>query len=171
MSTPEVIASLAATADGFVADLDGGVGFLDGYDPSALGFDAFLAGIDTVVLGRATFDQALGFGPWPYGGKRGVLVTSRPADLPAGVVAIPPDPARLAPALAAVGARQVWVVGGPRTIGLVHAAGLLHAVELHVVPVALGAGIPLGLPPLALALEAAERLEAGVARLRWRIAS
>jgi dihydrofolate reductase len=166
---PEVIVSLAATVDGFVADAAGGFGFLDAYDPSSLGFDAFLAGIDTIILGRTTFDQVLAHGPWPYGGKRGVLVTSRPAALPEGMVAIPPEPARLAPALAALGARRTWHVGGPRTIALAHAAGLVDRLELYVVPLTLGAGIPLGFPAAALALEEAETLPAGVVRLCWRV--
>lgn len=173
MTRPEgradVIVSLAATVDGFVADAAGGVGFLEAYDPSALGFDAFLAGIDTIILGRTTFDQVQAHGSWPYAGKRGVLVTSRPALLPEGMVAIPPDPARLAPALASLGARRAWHVGGPRTIALAHAAGLVDWLELYVVPLTLGAGLPLGFPAAPLALEDSEALPAGVVRLRWRV--
>jgi dihydrofolate reductase len=169
VSGPEVIASLAISADGFVADAAGGVGFLDGFDPAALGFDAFLAGIDTVVMGRATFDQVQGFGAWPYAGKRGLLLTSRAADLPEGMVAAMPEAPRIAPALAGLGARRVWVVGGPRTVALCLDAGLLDKIELHVIPRTIGAGIPLALPPTSLALEAAERLGASVARLSWRV--
>ncbi len=169
MIQPEVIASLATSADGFVADADGGFGFLRPYDPFALGFDAFLAGIDTVLMGRTTFEHVLAMGPWPYGGKRGVLVTSRPAELPDGMIAIPPDPAALAPALAALGARRVWNVGGPRTLAFSHAAGLLDRLELHVVPAAIGSGIPLGFAPASLALEEATTVPLGVARLRWRV--
>ncbi len=169
MSRPEVIASLAISADGFVADAEGGVGFLDGFDPAALGFDAFLAGIDTVVMGRATFDQVQGFGAWPYQGKRGLLLTSRAAELPEGMVAAAPEPGRIAPALAGLGARRAWVVGGPRTVGLCLDAGLLDRIELHVIPRTIGAGIPLALPPASLDLEAAERLGSSVARLTWRV--
>ncbi|WP_144184887.1 dihydrofolate reductase family protein [Elioraea rosea] len=169
MSRPEVIASLATSADGFVAEAGGGFDFLLPYDPSALGFDAFLAGIDTVLMGRTTFEHVLAMGPWPYGGKRGVIVTSREAALPEGVIAIPPEPAALAPALASLGARRVWNVGGPRTLAFSHAAGLLDRLELHVVPVALGAGISLGFAPASLALEEATTVPLGVARLRWRV--
>ncbi len=169
MSDGEIIASLAISADGFVADRDGGVGFLDGFDPSSLGFDAFLAGIDTVVMGRATFDQVQGFGAWPYAGKRGLLLTSQPADLPDGMVAALPEAGRIAPALAGLAARRVWVVGGPRTVSLCLDAGVLDRIELHVIPRTLGAGIPLALPPASLALDAAEMLGSSVARLSWRV--
>jgi dihydrofolate reductase len=169
VSGPEVIASLAVSADGFVADAKGSVDFLDGFDPASLGFDAFLAGIDTVVMGRATFDQVQGFGAWPYQGKRGLLLTSRPADVPEGMVAVAPEARWIAPALARLGARRVWVVGGPRTVSLCLDAGLLDRIELHVIPRTLGAGIPLPLPPASLELEAAERLGSSVARLCWRV--
>lgn len=169
MSRPEVIASLATSADGFIADRKGGFDFLLPYDPSALGFDAFLAGIDTVLMGRTTFEHVLAMGPWPYAGKRGVLVTSRAVSLPEGMVAIPPDPAALAPALAGLGARRVWNVGGPRTLAFSHEAGLLDRLELHVVPVAIGSGIPVGFAPASLALEDVATLAMGVVRLRWRV--
>lgn len=168
---PWVIASVAASADGYIADASGSVGFLEAYDPYALGFESFLAGIDTVVLGRTTFEQTLGFGPWPYGGKRGVVVTSRPVPaLPADVVTAQPTVAALAEALSRLGAGRVWLIGGPKTFALAHAAGLLDAIEIYFVPVTLGAGVALGFPPLALALDEAERFDAGVVRLRWRIA-
>lgn len=169
MTGPELIASLAVSADGFVADRDGGVGFLDGFDPAALGFDAFLAGIDTVLMGRATFDQVLGFGVWPYAGKRGLLLTSHGAALPEGMVAARPEPGAIAPALAGLGASRVWVVGGPRTVSLCLEAGLLDRVELHVIARTLGAGVALALPHARLELEAAEALTDSVARLCWRV--
>jgi dihydrofolate reductase len=169
VSGPEIIASLAVSADGFVADRDGGVGFLDGFDPSSLGFDAFLAGIDTVVMGRTTFDQVQGFGAWPYAGKHGLLLTSRAAYLPEGMVAVAPEARCITPALAGLKARRVWVVGGPRTVALCLGAGLLDRIELHVIPRTIGAGIPLALPPACLALDAAEAVGSSVARLCWRV--
>jgi hypothetical protein len=98
-----------------------------------------------------------------------LVVTSGGWHLPDGMAAMAPDPSRLGPALAALGARRVWLIGGPRTLALAHAAGLLRLLELHVVPVALGAGLPLGLPAALLTLEAATLLPLSVARLRWRV--
>jgi len=79
----------AVSIDGYIATLDGGVGWLDPFNSPELGYEAFLATVGGVILGRATYEQSLTFGPWPYPERRGLVVTSRPiADLPAGVRAI-----------------------------------------------------------------------------------
>jgi hypothetical protein len=77
---------MGMSLDGYIADKEGGVGWLDRFQSVDYGYDAFIAGIGAVVMGRATYDQAVGFpGGWPYGGKRGLTVTSRPLeDAPQG---------------------------------------------------------------------------------------
>ena len=69
---------VAVSVDGFIADRDGGVGWLDAYSSPELGYDAFLAQVGAVVIGRSTYEQMLTFGPWPYEGRDGLIVTSRP---------------------------------------------------------------------------------------------
>ena len=44
----------------------GGVGWLDAFNAEDFGYSPFLATIGTVVMGRATFDQVLTFGTYPY---------------------------------------------------------------------------------------------------------
>lgn len=133
----------AVSADGYIADAAGGVGWLEGFDAASAGIDAFLAQVGTIVMGRASFDQALGFpGPWPYAGKRVVVLTSRPLPgrVPEGVEAASGDPARLD---LARGPGDVWLFGGARVFRDFLDAGRVDSVELYVVPVLLGDGIPL----------------------------
>lgn len=142
---PRTVYYAAASADGFIAARDGGVSWLDPFNSPELGHGAFLARVGAVVVGRATYDQMLGFGPWPYAGRRGLVVTSRPiVGLPEGVGAI--LPAELPAALAGLRARtpgDVWIVGGGRTARLCLDAGLVDELELYLVPRLLGDGVPL----------------------------
>lgn len=54
---------LAASLDGFIGAPDGDVSWLEPYPPKSLGFNEFLAGIGTIIMGRASFEQILEFGP------------------------------------------------------------------------------------------------------------
>lgn len=96
-------------------------------------------------MGRRTFDQVLGWG-WPYGEKPAAILTSTrlPGTAPASAFAWDgDDPAGLVERLRREAPGGVWIVGGGRTAGLFLAAGLLDEVELTVMPLILGRGIPL----------------------------
>ena len=135
----------AMSADGFIADAEGGVAWLDPFNSPELGYEEFLAGVGAVVLGRTTYEQMLTFGPWPYGERPGVVVSSRTVpDLPPGVRSV--TAAQLTDAMrelrTAVGG-DVWIVGGGQTARACLEAGLLEELEIYVVPRVLGAGVPL----------------------------
>ena len=143
---------IAASVDGFIARPDGSLDWLPGTPdgppmPSEdHGYDAFMARVDTVVMGRGTFDTVRDFVPWPYLGKR-VVVLSRTltaADLPAhltGHVEVHPGPvAALAGFLAA--AQGVYVDGG-QTIQAFLRAGRIDELIVTRIPVLLGQGRPL----------------------------
>jgi dihydrofolate reductase len=79
----------AMSADGFIASPDGGVSWLDPFNAPELGYERFLDGVGAVVVGPATYEQVLTFGPWPYGSRPGLVVTSRPvSSLPASARAV-----------------------------------------------------------------------------------
>lgn len=144
MSDQRVVYYVAATADGFIAGADGGVEWLSDFSGVG-GYDEFFAGVGSLVLGRTTFDQVLGWG-WPYGDKPAAILTS--SALPEG--APPPafawsgdDAAGLVARLRDEAPGGVWVVGGGKTAGLFLDEGLLEEVELTVMPLLLGKGIPL----------------------------
>lgn len=164
----------ATSADGYIAAPDGGVGWLDPFNSPELGYETFLANVGGVVLGRATYEQSLTFGPWPYPNRRGLVVTSRPiADLPPDTRAV--SPAELPKALRAMRAavaQDVWIVGGGRTARACLDAGLLDELELYVVPRLLGDGIPLlerRAALTSLALLETRAFANGVVKVRYRI--
>lgn len=134
----------AASTDGYIATEDGGVEWLNEFSGVG-GYDEFFAGVGSLVLGRRTFDQVLGFG-WPYGDKPSAVLTGSPlpGSAPASAFAwAGDDPAALVERLRGEAPGDVWVVGGGRTAGLFLAESVLEEIELTVLPVLLGAGIPL----------------------------
>jgi len=138
---------VGTSVDGFIARKDGGLDFLDTGGQEPHGYEEFIASVDTIVIGRKTFETVLGFdGPWPYGRKRVVVLSSRPLDLSAvreGVVeAMGGPPEEIMSKLAATGARHLYVDGGI-TIQRFLRAGLIDRLVVTRVPVLIGDGIPL----------------------------
>ncbi len=156
---------IAVALDGKIARPDGSFDWLNGYPPQEFGLEAFLAEVDAIVMGRATYEVTRGFDPWPHPGKRTLVVTSRPLkDPPEGVEARPADFAAIAAELEDGGCRRVWVEGGGQVIRGMMAAGKLDVLEMAVLPLVLGDGIPLfpaGTPGLGLRLVKCEPRSGG----------
>lgn len=134
----------ATSLDGFLADANGGVDWLGEYDSPEYGTDAFMVSVDTLVMGRHTYDQVRAFpGDWPYSGKRVWVLTSRPleADPPPGVKAMADADALVATLRERGG--HVWIVGGGQTVRAFLDRGAVDEVEVFVMPILLGDGIPL----------------------------
>lgn len=137
--------------DGFVATHDGRPALLSMPDfvPGAShGYPEFIANCAAVVMGRATFDPALAAPSWPWPGLGVYVLTSRP--LPSQ---LRPDAASAATAselLERMHADRfegdVHLVGGPRTIQAFVAIGALDRLEVVVLPILLGTGVPLSPP-------------------------
>lgn len=165
---------IAASVDGYIADAKGGVDWLDPFAAENFGYRRFFGGIHTVVMGRRSFDQVLGFGAWPYAGRRSVVLTRRkpPPDPPREVAFRDVAAADLAAELRAGGAGDVWVMGGADTIGQFMDARCVDALELFVIPLLLGRGVPLfpeGDGPRPLTLQGARPYAQGVVRLSYRM--
>jgi dihydrofolate reductase len=57
---PEAKLFIATSLDGFIAERDGGV---DGLFPDGdYGYTAFFYSIETLIMGRRTYEQILGYG-------------------------------------------------------------------------------------------------------------
>lgn len=172
MERPHFAVFLAMSLDGFIARPDGGLDWLHSVhlEGEDYGFGAFMAGVDSLVLGRATYDVVLGFEPWPYVGKRVVVLTHRPSAPRQGESFMAGDPREIAAALAAGGARRVYLDGGA-TVRAFLAADLVDSLTLSVLPVVLGAGIRLfgdDGPERRLALDGVQSWSTGMVQLRYR---
>jgi dihydrofolate reductase len=149
---------VATSLDGRIARPDGSVEdwLVQGGPPppEAFGFQAFYDSVGAILMGRGTYEAVRGMGAWPYTGKRVLVVTSRPLpDAPPGVEARPGD----LPAIVAELERcaRVWVAGGGQLLRGMMAIGRLDRLEMAVLPIILGDGIPLfppGTPELRLKL-------------------
>jgi dihydrofolate reductase len=149
-------ARMGMSLDGFVATPDGMPALLSAPDfvsGRSHGFPEFIKGCDAVVMGRSTFLPALGSPSWPWPGLEVYVLTSRPLPdgTPPEVIVSRGGPAGLAGQLRSRGSDgDVHLVGGPRTIQAFHDAGALDRLEVVVLPVLLGDGVPLsppGAPP------------------------
>jgi dihydrofolate reductase len=149
----------AISLDGCLADAQGGVGWLAPFEAQDYGMAGFLAEVGSVLTGRTTYDQARGFGDWPYCGKRVVVMTRRALDPdpPAGGGAVSGE---IAPVLARLRAETpgaIWLLGGAALAQRCLTEGLVDSLELFLMPVTLGAGLKL--------------FAGGGPSRRWRLAS
>lgn len=133
---------VGASLDGFIARPNGAFDFLP-ESPEPHGFDEFYASVDAMVMGRKTYETALGFGSWPYGKKPVFVLSSRPlARAPAGarVEHLSGAPGEIMARLAQRGIQHVYVDGG-QTVQSFLRAGLIDRITITRVPVIIGAGI------------------------------
>ncbi len=174
MTRPRCSAFLAASLDGFIARRDGSLDWLRVVEAPGedYGFAAFLGGVDALLLGRATWEVARAFDPWPYAGKRVAVLSHRGGDPRHGETFHADDPAAVLDALGAEGVGHVYADGGS-VVSQLLAAGRIDALTASIVPVVLGEGIRLfqgRLPERRLVLESARPFPSGLVQLRYRLA-
>lgn len=135
---------IATSADGFIARTDGRLDWLSIVERAGedYGYASFWATIDALVIGRKTYETALGFDAWPYAGKRCIVLThGSPTPKHGEEVYAGPLPALLE-RLGAEGVKRVYVDGGS-VIRQFLAEGLLDDLTISLVPILLGEGVPL----------------------------
>lgn len=161
---------IAQSLDGFIASPDGTIDWLDPFPAATFGFDDFIAEVGTIVMGRASYDQVRSFGDWPYAGTRTAVLTSRPFtperdDVVCWTEGLP----RLIEEIEASAEGDVWIMGGATTIGRLLDLGRVDLVEVFVLPLLVGSGVPLHAAhePRPLRLLAAEPLAHGVVKLTY----
>jgi dihydrofolate reductase len=158
----------AMSLDGYIADVEENLEWLTGFEgpgyagdagepgPMESSYERFYAGVGALVMGAKSYEFILGHN-WAYGEMPAWVLTSR--DLPAAAgadglrFASGPVAEVHAEAAEAAGDRDVWLVGGGNVATQYLEAGLLDIVQVTIVPVVLGAGLPLfagPVPPLKL---------------------
>ncbi len=141
---------IATSLDGFIARQDGDFAWLDTSAPQIegedYGFAEFYASIDALVMGRKTYETALGFPEWPYAGKRLAVLSSSsiviPLHLKKDVQQMNATPREVVRQLEFTGANHLYVDGGLTIQGFLR-AGLIDDMTITAIPILLGSGIPL----------------------------
>jgi dihydrofolate reductase len=173
MTRPRCSVFIAASLDGYIARRDGTIDWLDvvqrpGEDH---GFRAFFDSVDTLVMGRRTYETALGFPAWPYAGKNCVVLTHAGPPSRHGERFHAGDPRPLLEGLAAEGARRVYVDGGV-VITQFLADGLVDDLTLSIIPILLGDGARLFGPgglERTLTLVRSQPYPSGLVQLEYRV--
>src|SRR4051812_1120086 len=163
---------VATSLDGFIAGPNGEIDWIVP-DPT-VDFASIYAGVDTVLLGRRTYEMTLqpGAPPWPASWR--IYVFSRTLDAaqhPKVTVVSGNIGARVA-ALRAEAGRDIWLFGGGSLFASLLEAGVVDEIEVAVIPVLLGGGIPLlsvGAARSRLILKRSNASPNGIVSLHYRV--
>jgi dihydrofolate reductase len=141
---PRCSVFIATSLDGFIARPDGRIDWLSIVERPGedYGYKRFFDSVDALVVGRKTYETALGFESWPYTGKRCIVLTHASRASKHGEEFYSDALDALVERLDAEGVRRVYVDGGS-IIRQFLAAGLLTDMTISIVPVLVGEGIPL----------------------------
>ena len=171
----DVIYMFAMSLDGFIARENGTYDWLDDYPADAdFDFANFENSVTGVVMGRGTYDVVRLHENWPYSRWPTLLSTRRPVgDLPENTETFSGRPQAMLDRLRAMGAEgRVWILGGGELARQFMDAGLLDTIEVGIIPIILGSGIPAfggAQPDRWLDLEFAKPLNNGAVHSRYRV--
>ena len=163
---------VATSLDGYIAGPRSETDWIV-HDPT-VDFAKIYESVDTVLLGRRTYEltRQPGAPPWPQGWQIYVFSTTLVPEEHPDVTVVRVEASRQVAALRAAPGRDVWLFGGGSLFRSLLEAKQVDLVEVLVVPVLLGDGIPLlerGAPQTSLAFEQVERYPSGLLSLRYRV--
>lgn len=169
--------NVAASLDGYIADPQGGYDWIP--PEPAIDFAALFRNVDTVLLGRHSYELVLGLpagpSPWPAGSRVYVFSrTLRQEDHPDVTIVAGNAAEVVAKLRAEAGTGDIWLFGGGALFESLLSAGQVDRVEVTIIPILLGGGVPL-LPPgvqrTPLVLERATPYPSGQVSLHYTVAN
>ncbi len=138
-----MIAYIAMSLDGYIADVDGDVDWLEKFSSSEItkDYENFISEIDTVLMGSTTYDKIMSFDvDYPYENKMNYILTFHKEnyqDAPTrkfiSIDEIPNE----------IKNERTWVVGGSIVINNLIKEKLIDKFQVSIIPVVLGDGIRL----------------------------
>lgn len=163
---------VAASLDGYIAGPSGEVDWIVA-DPT-IDFAALYADFDTVLLGRRTYELTLqpGAPAWPAAWRVYVFSRTLVAAAHPVVTVVSGGALETVAALRSESGRDIWLFGGGSLCASLLAADLVDQVEVAVMPVLLGGGIPLvapGVPRSRLTLTHSHAHPSGIVSLQYAV--
>jgi dihydrofolate reductase len=140
---------IATTIDGYIARKDGNLDWLHELpnpDKLDFGYHDFYAGIDTVILGRQTYEEVLGFDVgWPYAQCTTYVATTQPdykLKSPKTEL-LPTLNSDTIATLRQQSEKAIWLVGGGALVTSFLQLDAIDELHLFIIPTLLGEGVPL----------------------------
>jgi dihydrofolate reductase len=163
--------AVAASLDGYIAGPKGEADWII-MNPE-IDFRAVFEQFDTFLVGRRTFETMVRAGRGETPGMKTFVFsrTLRQQDHPE-VTVVADRSEETVSALRAEPGKDIWLFGGGSLFGSFLNAGLVDTVEVAVIPVLLGGGIPLLAPPARqtkLKLTSHKVYQAGIALLGYAV--
>jgi len=175
-----VVYRVAASLDGYLAGPNGEVDWIVGDGGAELA--GLYERVDTVLIGRRTYELTLhpGSPPWPAGWRVFVFSRTLPPEQHPRITVVSAGAAETVASLRAEAGGTIWLFGGGNLFRSLLDARQVDVVEIAVMPVVLGGGIPLLAPrtragagadgpPTRLALVDSKASPKGVVTLRYEV--
>lgn len=139
---------IAASIDGYIARPDGSLDWLDRVpnpDKLDFGYYAFYDSVDTLLIGRKTYEEVLGFGvDWPYPDSKTYIISKEEVEIKTeNTFQLKGLLKEQIEMLRQEAGKDIWVVGGGVLISSILDLGLIDEMLITITPVILGEGIPL----------------------------
>lgn len=141
--------SVAMSLDGYIAGPNGEADWIV-MDPD-IDFGAVFGSFDTVLLGRKTYEATKSHGGGGMPGMKTVIFSTTLAPSKVKKAVVSDDPAKTISELRAADGKDLWLFGGGGLFRSLLALGLVDSVEIAIIPVLLGGGVPVRPGPADLA--------------------
>ncbi|MBD0325395.1 MAG: dihydrofolate reductase [Pyrinomonadaceae bacterium] len=152
----KVIYFVANSLDGFTARADGSFDWLF-MDNTDYGMKAFFSSIDAVLMGRKTYEVAVGHSPKrrrkskkteskrsSKTGMRSYVFSRTMKEAPDdGAILVSENAGEFVRNLKAEAGKDIWLMGGGSLARSLFAENLVDEISLNIHPILLGSGIPL----------------------------
>ncbi len=134
--------SVAMSLDGYIAGPKGESDWIV-MDPD-IDFGALMASFDTVLLGRKTYEATRGqSGGGGMPGMEAYVFSRTLRQQDCAGVTVSDNPAETVSQLKTKSGRDIWLFGGGSLFRSMVELGLVNSVEVAIIPVLLGGGVPL----------------------------
>ncbi|HEY7896752.1 MAG TPA: dihydrofolate reductase family protein [Gemmatimonadaceae bacterium] len=135
--------SVAMSLDGYIADAHDAFDWI--LSDETVDFAGLFARVDTIILGRRSYDVVRAHGaPWKPGTRVFVVSRTLAPESRDGVTIVSSDPAAVASSLRREsGDGEIWLFGGGQLFAALLAGNQVDVVEVTIVPVLLGGGVPM----------------------------